>query len=457
MEQVETASIEQEHLRAAASCVAELLLRAGHEAWFVGGCVRDGLLALPLKDIDIATNARPEQAAALFSHTRMVGAKFGVLLVSDFGPPIEVATFRRDGLYLDHRHPDSVSFGTLEDDARRRDFTINALYEHPRTGELRDLVGGRADLEACLLRCVGDPMLRFHEDALRLLRAIRFATRLGFAIEHETLLAMKVLAPTIDFISPERHRDELERMFTGPAPGRALRLMLECGLLGILLPEIGAMVGVEQGAEYHPEGDVFTHTCLALDKLEPRTPLNAWATLLHDVAKPVTLAKIDGRISFREHERIGAEMAVAIMQRLRCPGDLIAAVSAVVRSHMTFLNIREMNKATLRRFLARPTIEADLAVHRADCLGSCGKLADYNFAVEKLAAYQADAPSPMPEPLINGNDLKALGLRPGPHFAPILRATMDLQLEGTLTTRDAAIEWVKLHHTAEQHPEGVTN
>lgn len=430
-------------MQQAATAAVRTLRDAGHSAYFVGGCVRDRLLGIATKDIDIATSARPEEVARLFPDVRFVGASFGVSLVRLGGFSFEVATFRRDGRYLDHRHPESVSYGTIEDDAARRDFTCNALFHDPIEDRTIDLVGGVADLKAGVLRAVGEPGKRFREDALRLLRAIRFATRLGFEIEAKTWGALCDQAPTIQFVSAERQRDELTAMFAGPAPQRALVLLDPSGLLHWLLPEIEAMKGVEQGKQFHPEGDVFVHTCLVMEKLDPRTAESAWAALLHDVGKPPTADTTGGKFTFYEHDKVGAVMAAEILSRFRFPNDFIQHVSDVVRRHMIFKNIRDMRQSTLRRFLAAPTIETDLAVHRADCLGSHGMLSNWDFARTALEKLSEDSTPALPEPYLRGDDLLSLGLPPGPMIGRVLREAMDLQLEGTFADREDALAWAR--------------
>ncbi|MBI1291124.1 HDIG domain-containing protein [bacterium] len=431
-------------LRSAAIGAVERLQRAGHEAYLVGGCVRDRLLGLPEKDYDIATGARPEQVAALFDGTKFVGARFGVSLITFGDHQFEVATFRRDGIYVNHRHPESVDFGTVEDDSTRRDFTMNALFEDPISGTIRDFHGGREDLARRVLRCVGDPTVRFREDALRLMRAVRFAARFGFTIDATTWQAMCDLAPTIQYISPERHRVELNAMLVHPSASRAIRLMEDCGLLEFLLPEIRALHGVEQGTQFHPEGDVFVHTMLVLDHVEPRTVETVWGALLHDVGKPATFARDPEtrRISFIDHQRIGAAMADVILERLRFSNEERERISAIVARHMTFMECRNMKQSTLRRFLSGPTIESDLAVHRADCLGSSGQLDYWDFCREALARLPAEQQVMLPKPLIDGRDAIAAGFQPGPALGQLLREAMDLQLDGQLNTREEALSWL---------------
>lgn len=419
------------------------LRRHGHTALWVGGCVRDRLLQLPLKDIDIATDARPESLTSILEGVRLVGAQFGVALVPWQGHWFEVATFRRDGRYVDLRRPESVTFGTLEDDARRRDFTINALYYDPVDDRVIDLVGGRDDLAARRLRTVGDPAERFAEDALRLLRAVRFAARLGFAIDPLTWASLCDRAPTAAVLAPERVRDELTAMLAGPAPGRALRLLDDAGLLAVVLPEVLALKGCGQSPDWHPEGDVFVHTLLALDHLEPRTRLVAWGTLLHDIAKPATRQQgPDGRVTFYGHERVGAEMAEAICTRLRFSTDDTQHIAALVARHMRFMSAAEWNRATMRRFLAADTIDDDLALHRADCLAAHGNLSAWRLVSAELAARRAGPGVTLPPPLLTGADLIALGHKPGPAFRFILEQLAEAQLNGQLTDREQALAMV---------------
>lgn len=423
------------------------LRQTGHEAWWVGGAVRDALLGLPVKDVDIASDARPEQIATLFQGVRLVGASFGVCVVPvGEGRFCEVATFRRDGRYIDLRRPESVTFGTREDDARRRDFTINAIYHDPDSGAYFDPTGGREDLRRRLVRTVGDPVARFAEDALRLLRAVRFAARLDFEIEAATWEALVDRASTIAAVSPERIRDELTRMLIGPHPARAIRLLDASGLLDILLPEVAALKGVEQSPAHHPEGDVFVHTLAAVEALEDPSPVAAWAALLHDVGKPATREERgDGRITFYGHDALGAEMAAAVCRRLRFPGEETEHIAAIVARHMRFMHAHQWNASTMRRFLSAPTIREDLAVHRADCVASHGKLDNWVHVRERLEGFMARQEPVLPPPLVTGHDLIALGLKPGPAFRRILDEVLDAQMEGALSGREEALAWVRAH------------
>lgn len=422
---------------------------AGHQALLAGGCVRDHLLGLPCKDYDIATSALPEQVAALFPGSRLVGAHFGVVIVRCGDAWVEVATFRTDGSYGDGRRPDAVTFATAEEDAQRRDFTVNGLFYDPLAGVTIDHVGGRADLDARVLRAIGDPAARFQEDHLRLLRAVRFATTLGFTIEPATWSAVVTLAPLIAKVSIERVREELDKIWRSPQRGRGFDRLLESGLMAVILPEILDLKGCEQPPEYHPEGDVLVHTRLMLEHLpaDASLPL-VLSVLLHDIAKPATRT-VDagtGRIRFNGHDQLGATMAEAILRRLKYSNDVIDAVVAAVAHHMQFIGVQKMRASTLKRFLARPQMDDELALHRADCLGSNGRLDNYDFLLAKRAEFAA-APQPLiPPPLLTGRDLIALGHPPGPAFARVLSDLQTLQLEGTLSTREDALAWL---HTPE--------
>ena len=412
-------------------------LRAnGHEAFLVGGCVRDLLLGREPKDWDIATDAFPARIEALFPKTIAVGKAFGIIaVVPGEGDPVEVATYRVDSPYADGRRPESVGFTDAREDALRRDFTINALLFDPATGEIRDYVNGRADLDARLIRAIGDPAVRFAEDHLRLLRAVRFAATLGFAIEPATFAALRTLAPQIRRISAERVRDELFRLLTeSRKAGEALQLLRDSGLLKEVLPEIEALAGVEQPPEFHPEGDVFTHTKLMLDSLPPNPSLRlALSVLLHDVGKPPTAALVtlpDGtpRWRFECHASVGADMARAILERLRAPNALTDDVCAIIAGHMRLADAPKMRASKLRRLLGSPLFEDELELHRLDCLSSHAILDIHEFLRTEKTKFAAEPV--LPPPLVTGRDLIALGHQPGPHFAKILRDAYDRQLEG---------------------------
>src|SRR6266481_4058985 len=427
--------------------VAARLRESGHIAYFAGGCVRDMVRGLIPKDYDIATDARPEAVQTLFPRTHAVGVHFGVILVLENNFQFEVATFRSDDAYIDGRHPSAVHFSSPEEDAKRRDFTINGMFYDPVAGEVIDLVGGQADIAAKLVRAIGDPAKRFAEDRLRMLRAVRFATVLDYEIDKQTWDALVANASSINQISAERIRDELMRIFLSPNRVRGWDLLDSSCLMGAILPELEAMKGVLQPEQFHPEGDVFVHTRLMLQLLpeEISAPL-VLAVLFHDVAKPVT-ATVDktGRIRFNEHDRIGAEMTDAIMRRLRFSGDEIEATVEMVRQHMVFKDAPKMRVAKLKRFMARPTFVDELELHRVDCESSHRILDNYEFLLRKREEF-ANEPI-IPPPLVRGDDLIALGLKPGPKFGEILETVETRQLEGTLKTRDEAIEWVKREYS----------
>ncbi len=448
-------SLDPELLEGAKSIVRRLD-SAGHQAVFAGGMVRDLLLDRPVSDIDIATSALPEQIEALFDKTVLVGKQFGVVIVIVRGRPYEVATFRQEGAYSDGRRPDSVSFTNIEEDSRRRDFTVNALFLDPRSEEILDFVGGRADLEARLLRTVGDPRKRFAEDRLRLIRAVRIACDHDLQIDAETWEAVRAAAAEVRAVSWERIRDELLKILKGPDPDRGVGLLLDSGMLRTLLPEVADMEGVEQPPEFHPEGDVLTHTRLMLRIARPRrqdefdtqvAPAQApWdetlalAVLLHDVGKPPTF-QVRERIRFDGHDELGARMSEEICARLRLPSDLTSEVVELVRDHLRFINVPQMREAKLKRFLRRENFHRHLELHRLDCLSSHRDLSTFFFCLEKL--HELSLEQLRPQPLLNGHDLIALGLEPGPVFSEILGGLEDEQLEGRITTREEALQWVK--------------
>jgi len=431
----------------AARKVIARLRENGHIAYFAGGCVRDMVRGLTPKDYDIVTDARPEAVQTLFARTFAVGAHFGVIIVLEDSFQFEVATFRSDEAYIDGRHPSAVHFSSPEEDAKRRDFTINGMFYDPVAEQVIDLVGGQADIAAKLVRAIGEPAKRFAEDRLRMLRAVRFATVLDYQIDNQTWEALVANATSINQISAERIRDELMRIFLSPNRVRGWDLLDSSGLMPVILPELEAMKGVLQPEQFHPEGDVFVHTRLMLQLLpeEVSVPL-VLAVLFHDVAKPVT-ATVDktGRIRFNEHDRIGAQMTEAIMRRLRFSGAEIDATIEMVRQHMVFKDAPNMRVAKLKRFMARPTFEDELELHRVDCESSHRILDNYEFLLRKREEF-ANEPI-IPPPLVRGDDLIALGLKPGPKFGEILEAVETRQLEGTLRTRDEALEWVKREYS----------
>ncbi len=445
-------------LKQFATTIVQALRQRGFKAYLVGGCVRDLLLRREPKDYDVATNATPPQVMSIFPETYAVGAQFGVVLVpapevqspqdgSGSAPSkssaIEVATFRSDIGYSDGRHPDEVRFSQdPREDVARRDFTINGMLLDPESGEVLDYVGGRNDLAAGIIRTIGDSKRRFGEDKLRMLRAVRFAARFEYEIEPATFAAMQRLAPEIQAVSRERVRAELTRMLTEGHSRRAFLLLDESGLLKQVLPEISAMKGVAQPAEFHPEGDVFVHTLLLLENLPDPCPLTlAWGALLHDVGKPPTFRVAPDRIRFDNHVEVGVKMAEEICRSLRFSNDDVAQILSLVENHLRFGDATRMKESTLKRFLRLPAFDEHLALHRADCLASHRNLSTYEFVRQKRAEIPPE--KMRPAPLVTGDDLIAAGHTPGPKFREILNAVEDAQLEGRLPTRDAALKFVR--------------
>lgn len=436
--------------------VTRRLQAAGHQAVWAGGAVRDLLRGATPKDIDVATSARPEQVLALFPDAKPIGKAFGVVLVRVGEVSIEVATFRTDLAYEDGRRPTAVTFASAEEDARRRDFTINGMFYDPLADCITDYVGGEADLAARVLRAIGDPAARFAEDHLRMLRAVRFAAVLSLAVDPATAAAIRSAAPRIAHISAERIQQELNRiLMEAPRPSLAFRLLSELGLLRVILPEVDALRGVEQPPEFHPEGDVFEHTLLMLDMMQCRSLPLAYAVLLHDVGKPPTFRvslEPDGRtrIRFDSHDRVGAEMAVTILERLRLPRQLIEEVAHCVRQHMKFMHVQQMRPGKLRQLVGAATFPVELELHRVDCLSSHRDLSNYNFLVafvEKLRAEPA-----LPPPLVSGHDVLALGVRPGPDVGRWRAAVYEAQLEGRFADREAGLAWLDARLAAGPEP-----
>lgn len=445
-----------------AADIVRTLRERGHQAFFVGGCVRDLLLGRPPADYDVATDATPPEVMDIFPTTYAVGAQFGVVLVPlpgdknseipnkgavDAAPTakdhaVEVATFRSDIGYSDGRHPDQVLFSkSPREDVERRDFTINGLLLDPITEEVLDFVGGRADLAARVVRAIGDPERRFTEDKLRMLRAVRFAARLDYAIDPATFAAIQKLASGIGQVSQERVRDELTKMLTEGHAKRAFQLLDETGLLAEVLPEIVAMKGVEQPPQYHPEGDVFVHTLLLLENLpHPAPPTLAWGALLHDVGKPPTFRVAPDRIRFDGHVEVGVKMAEEICRRLRFSNDDTEQVLALVQNHMRFADVTRMRESTLKKFLRMPRFDEHLELHRMDCTASHGDLSLYTFAKERVLATPPEQMRPVP--LVTGDDLIEAGYSPGPRFKEILGAVEDGQLEGRLISRQQAMQFI---------------
>ena len=429
--------------------IVETLRAAGHQAWLVGGCVRDLLLGVEPKDYDVSTSAQPERIVGLFPHSGLVGAHFGVVLVHRGSTTVEVATFRSDHAYADGRRPDSVRFETdPKQDVLRRDFTINGLMMDPFDGSVLDYVGGREDLERRVVRAIGDPDARFQEDHLRLLRAVRFTARLGFEVEPATFDAMRRNHAAILRVSAERVRDELVRILAEGGARRGFELLDATGMLADLLPEVAAMKGVRQPPEFHPEGDVWVHTLLLLEKLDHPTATLAWGALLHDVGKPPTF-RVAERIRFDGHVEAGVELARGVLGRLRFSRDDSAQVEALVANHMRFADVPRMRESTLKRFLRLPRFDEHLELHRLDVLSSNRRLESYELVKRKLAELPAERLKP--PPLITGATLIAAGYPPGPLFAQMLTAVEDAQLEGAISTEEEAMELVR-----EKFPPKVT-
>jgi len=426
--------------------IIRILRDHNHQAYLVGGCVRDLQLGHEPADYDVTTDATPDQVMQIFPETYAVGAKFGVVLVpvrDAASNTVEVATYRSDIGYSDGRHPDQVRFSKrAQEDVERRDFTINGLLLDPITNEVLDFVGGRKDLEAGIIRTIGRPELRFAEDKLRMLRAVRFAARFGYTIETETFAAIQKLAAGIDRISRERVRDELTKMLTGGHARQAFLLLDETGLLQQALREISAMKGVQQPAEFHPEGDVFVHTLLLLENLpQPCPPTLAWGALLHDVGKPPTFRVAPDRIRFDNHVDVGVKMAEEICLRLRFSNDDTEQILALVANHMRFSHVSQMKESTFKRFVRMPHFDQHIELHRLDCQASHRNLASYNLTREKISAIPPE--TIRPAPLITGGDLIAAGYLPGPRFKEILSQVEDAQLEGRLQSKESALEFVR--------------
>lgn len=447
----------------AALRIAKELRDAGFEAVFAGGCVRDMLLGEEVHDFDVATSAPPKEVQALFPRTEQQGAHFGVVLVIDKEGDVrvatEVATYRHDVGYSDGRRPSSVNFSTsAREDVLRRDFTINGLLLNPFAFEagkpldecVLDYVGGREDLRAGVLRAIGDPVRRFGEDKLRMLRAVRFAARLGFEIDPRTMHAIQAEAASVNIVSAERVREELTKMLTGGQARRAFELLDESGLLQKVLPEIAKMKGVQQPPQYHPEGDVWIHTMMLLEQLPKGASATlSWGMLLHDVGKPPTFtppdpAKSGDRIRFNGHAEIGTAMARSILNRLKFSNDDCTQILALVQHHMRFGDVEKMKQSTLKRFLRLPKFEEHLALHHADVSSSHRMLGAYEYAKRHFEELGHEAIRP--RLLLTGSELIAAGYRPGPRFRAMLEEAEDAQLEGLVNTTAEALALVEQKH-----------
>lgn len=422
--------------------VVRRLRDAGFTAYLAGGCVRDMIMGRTPKDFDVATNAVPDRVLELFPNAVAVGKSFGVVRVPVADGWYEVATFREDAPYPDGRHPAAVTFSDPENDALRRDFTVNALFCDPVDNTILDYVDGVADIARRLIRAVGTPLERFREDHLRLLRAVRFAASLDFALDPATAGAIRLTATSVATVSAERIREELTRILTeAHRPGDALAMLCDLGLLQVLLPEIAAMRGTLQPPEYHPEGDVFEHTVLILNGMKDAGARLAWAALLHDVGKPPTAQFKDGRWCFERHANVGADTARRIMERLRFSNDDADAIAFMIGNHMRYADVANMRRSTLRRLVGAPTFPAELELHRLDCEASHGDLANYRFLAEFRE--KMDLEPVLPPPWITGRDIMALGVPEGPDVGAWRKKAYDAQLEGTFPDRESLLDWLR--------------
>lgn len=424
--------------------IVERLQANGFTTYYAGGCVRDSLLGKTPADYDIATSAPPAEVQALFPRTIAVGAQFGVICVIEKGVEFQVATFRADGIYIDGRHPADVTFSTPRQDAERRDFTINGMFYNPVSGETIDFVQGRADLAAGIIRAIGDAGARFHEDRLRMLRAVRFAATLGFEIEEKTWRSLRENASAINAVSAERIREELCRIFLSPNRVRGFDLLDTSGLMEAVLPEIAALKGCEQPPQFHPEGDVFVHTRKMLELLPAQVsvPL-VFSVLFHDIGKPATYSysAAEDRIRFSGHDKVGAAMTVQIMERLRFSRHEIEAAVEAVDQHMVFKDVQKMRVSRLKRFMSRPHFDDELILHQVDCASSHGALDNYDFLLAKKEEFSKEPL--IPPPLVRGDDLLRLGWKPGPAIGKVLEAVQTRQLEGALHSREEALAWIE--------------
>ena len=403
-----------------ASSIVKRLRDASYCAYLVGGCVRDMVMGKTPLDFDITTSATPEEIEKLFSRCIGVGASFGVMKVVEEAMEFEVATFRED--------------------VSRRDFTVNALLFDPEKNVILDHTGGVADLKKGVLRTVGEPLTRFSEDYLRMLRAVRFAVRLDLEMDEATAQAIRELAPKVKYLSSERIRDELEKMLTGKNPHKAFILLSRLGILKEVLPEVEALHAVEQPPKYHPEGDVFIHTMLLLEHIAYSNAEVGWSALLHDVGKKDTYSVIDGRIRFFGHEEKGAKMAEEILQRLKLPAKTIKNVVKAIAGHMRFSHVQVMRQSKWRQYLADPNFPLELELHRLDCM-ACHQMVDnYLVMLDRIHELALSGVSPVPKPLITGKDLLKMGLKPSPALGKILKKIEELQLEGRITTRQEALK-----------------
>lgn len=439
-----------ERNKAAAIDIIGKLQEKGHIAYLAGGCVRDMLRGETPKDYDIATSALPEEITSIFTKTREVGVHFGVVIVIVNNQAFDVATFRNDGSYKDGRHPEEVTFSTPQDDTARRDFTVNGIFFDPISEKYIDFVEGKSDIDKKVIRAIGEPNLRFQEDHLRLLRAIRFAARFDYEIEAETWNSIKSNASGISKISKERIRDELTKILLNENRVLGFDLLVESGLMEHIIPEILQLKGCEQPPQFHPEGDVFVHTRLMLSLLKDAPSIElVLSVLLHDIGKPATYSFDEeaDRIRFNGHDKLGAEMSEQILRDLKFSNSIIEDVVQMVANHMTFKDVQKMRQSKLKRFMSRSTFNDEIELHRVDCLGSWGGLDNYDFLNKKVVEF-ANEPI-IPQPLLTGKDLIELGWSPGPDLGQTLNSVQDMQLEGKLNSKDEALDWVKSNRLRE--------
>ena len=436
--------------KAAAIDIIGKLQEKGHIAYLAGGCVREMLRGETPKDYDIATSALPQEITSIFTKTREVGVHFGVVIVIVNNQAFDVATFRNDGSYKDGRHPEEVTFSTPQDDTARRDFTVNGIFFDPISEKYIDFVEGKSDIDKKVIRAIGEPNLRFQEDHLRLLRAIRFAARFDYEIEAETWNSIKSNASGISKISKERIRDELTKILLNENRVLGFDLLVESGLMEHIIPEILQLKGCEQPPQFHPEGDVFVHTRLMLSLLKDAPSIElVLSVLLHDIGKPATYSFDEeaDRIRFNGHDKLGAEMSEQILRDLKFSNSIIEDVVQMVANHMTFKDVQKMRQSKLKRFMSRSTFSDEIELHRVDCLGSWGGLDNYDFLNKKMVEF-ANEPI-IPQPLLTGKDLIELGWSPGPDLGQTLNSVQDMQLEGKLNSKDEALDWGKSNRLRE--------
>lgn len=424
-----------------ASSLVEKLRKNSFSAYLVGGCVRDMVLGKTPSDFDITTSATPEEIRKVFPHCIDVGASFGVMVVVEENMEFELATFREERNYEDGRRPEFIRYSkTVREDISRRDFTVNALLYDPEKELILDYTNGVEDLKKGILQAIGDPVTRFSEDYLRMLRAVRFAVRLDLQIEEKTFEAVKKLAHKVKFLSAERVRDELEKMLCGKNPHKAFMLLSRLGLLKEILPEVEALHGVEQPPKYHPEGDVFTHTMLLLEHIAYPNAEVAWSALLHDVGKKDTFRVIEGRIRFFGHEEKGSKMAEEILQRLKLPSRTIKNVVKAIANHMRFSHVKVMRQSKWRQYLADSNFPLELELHRLDCMACHCMVENYLVMLDRIHDLALSGTTPVPKAFLTGKDLLKMGLSPSPRLGKILKKIEEMQLEGAISTREEAIK-----------------